>query len=164
MTTSFSVQLYQIASIAQQEHALSRNWSQPLTPQMLGLNIYRLAMRVRGVESVNDDQVLPTFFSAEAIALLFTMPNLHWFWKVVAYSALAADDHAALIGAATVKEALRHHRNELGMAFDLTRPIDRLTVQEACVLVAAGVIVLRPEGLLAKNAVPVYNPVVQPQG
>jgi len=164
MTTSFSVQLYQIASIAQQEHALSRNWSQPLTPQMLGLNIYRLAMRVRGVESVNDDQVLPTFFSAEAIALLFTMPNLHWFWKVVAYSALAADDHAALIGAATVKEALRHHRNELGMAFDLTRPIDRLTVQEACVLVAAGVIVLKPEGLFAKNAVPVYNPVVQPQG
>ncbi len=164
MTTSFSVQLYQIASIAQQEHALSRNWSQPLTPQMLGLNIYRLAMRVRGVESVNDDQVLPTFFSAEAIALLFTMPNLHWFWKVVAYSALAADDHAALIGAATVKEALRHFRNELGMAFDFTRRIDQLTVQEACVLVAAGVIVLKPEGLLAKNAVPVYNPVVQPQG
>lgn len=164
MTTSFSVQLYQIASIAQQEHALSRNWSQPLTPQVLGLNIYRLAMRVRGVESVNDDQVLPTFFSAEAIALLFTMPNLHWFWKVVAYSALAADDHAELIGVATVKEALRHHRNELGMAFDFTRRIDQLTVQEACVLVAAGVIVLRPEGLLAKNAVPVYNPVVQPQG
>lgn len=164
MTTSFSVQLYQIASIAQQEHALSRNWSQPLTPQMLGLSIYRLAMRVRGVESVNDDQVLPTFFSAEAIALLFTMPNLHWFWKVVAYSALAADDHAALIGAATVKEALRHFRNELGMAFDFTRRIDQLTVQEACVLVAAGLIVLKPEGLLAKNAVPVYNPVVQPQG
>jgi hypothetical protein len=164
MTTSFSVQLYQIASIAQQEHALSRNWSQPLTPQMLGLNIYRLAMRVRGVESVNDDQVLPTFFSAEAITILFAMPNLHWFWKVVAYSALAADDHAALIGAATVKDALRHFRNELGMAFDFTRRIDQLTVQEACVLVAAGVIVLRPEGLLAKNAVPVYNPVVQPQG
>ena len=164
MTTSFSVQLYQIASIAQQENALSRNWSQPLTPQMLGLNTYRLALRVRGVESVNEDQVLPTFFSSEAIALLFTMPNLHWFWKVVAYSALAADDHAALIGVATVKDALRHFRNELGMAFDLTRPIEQLSVQEACVLVAAGVIVLKPEGLLAKNAVPVYNPVVQPQG
>ena len=164
MTTSFSVHLYQLASIAQQEHALGRNWSQPLTPQMLGLNIYRLAMRVRGVEAVNDDQVLPTFFSAEAIAILFGMPNLHWFWKVVAYSALAADDNAALIGAATVKAALRHFRNELGMAFDLTRPIEQLTVQEACVLVAAGVIVLKPDGLLAKNAVPVYNPVVQPQG
>lgn len=164
MTTSFSVHLYQLASIAQQEHALSRNWSQPLTPQILGLNIYRLALRVRGVESVNDDQVLPTFFSAEAISILFTMPNLHWFWKVVAYSALAADDNAALIGAATVKEALRHFRNELGMAFDLTRPIDQLTLQEACVLVAAGVIVLKPEGLLARNALPVYNTVVQPQG
>lgn len=164
MTTSFSVRLYQLASIAQQEHALGRNWSQPLTPQMLGLNIYRLAMRVRGVEAVNDDQVLPTFFSTEAIAILFGMPNLHWFWKVVAYSALAVDDNAALIGAATVKAALRHFRNELGMAFDLNRPIEQLTVQEACVLVAAGVIVLKPDGLLAKNAVPVYNPVVQPQG
>lgn len=164
MTTSFSVHLYHLASIAQQEHALGRNWSQPLTPQMLGLNIYRLAMRVRGVEAVNDDQVLPTFFSTEAIAILFGMPNLHWFWKVVAYSALAADDNAALIGAATVKAALCHFRNELGMAFDLTRPIEQLTVQDACVLVAAGVIVLKPYGLLAKNAVPVYNPVVQPQG
>lgn len=164
MTTSFSVRLYQLASIAQQEHALGRNWSQPLTPQMLGLNIYRLAMRVRGVEAVNDDQVLPTFFSTEAIAILFGMPNLHWFWKVVAYSALAVDDNAALIGAATVKAALRHFRNELGMAFDLNRPIEQLTVQEACVLVAAGVIVLKPDGLLAKNAVPVYNPVVQSQG
>jgi hypothetical protein len=164
MTTSFSIHLYQIASIAQQENALSRNWSQPLTPQMLGLNIYRLAMHVRGVESVDDDQVLPTFFSDDAIAILFTMPNLHWFWKMVAHSALAADDHAAVIGAATVKDALRHFRNELGMAFDLTRRIDQLTVQEACVLVAAGIIVLRPEGLLARNAVPVFNPVVQPQG
>lgn len=131
---------------------------------MLGLNIYRLAMRVRGVEAVNDDQLLPTFFRADAIALLFAMPNLHWFWKVVAYSALAADDDAALIGAVTVKEALCHFRNELGMAFDLTRRIDQLTLQEACVLVASGVIVLRPEGLLAKNAVPVYNPIFQPQG
>jgi hypothetical protein len=83
---------------------------------------------------------------------------------MVAHSALAADDHAAVIGAATVKDALRHFRNELGMAFDLTRRIDQLTVQEACVLVAAGIIVLRPEGLLARNAVPVFNPVVQPQG
>lgn len=164
MTTSFSIHLYQIASIAEQQNALGRNWSQPLTPQMLGLNLYRLALRVRGSETVSDDQVLPTFFSAEAIAILFTMPNLYWFWKVVAYSALAADDHASVIGAATVKDALRHWRNELAMAFDVGRAIDQLTVQEACVLVAAGVIVLKPEGLLAKNAVPVYNPIVQSQG
>lgn len=59
---------------------------------------------------------------------------------------------------------MRHYRNELGMAFDLTRRIDQLSVQEACVLMAAGVIVLRPDGLLAKNAVPVFNPIFQPQG
>lgn len=164
MTSTFSAHLYQIASIAQQENAVSRNWSQPLRPQMLGLNIYRLALRVRGVEAVNDDQLLPTFFSSEAVTMLFTMPNLHWFWKVVAYSALSADDHAEVISAATVKEAMRHYRNELGMAFDLTCRIDQLSVQEACVLLAAGVIVLRPEGLLAKNAVPVLNPIIEPQG
>lgn len=129
MTTSFSVHLYQIASIAQQEHALSRNWSQPLGLQMLRLNIYMLAMQVRGVGFLNDYQVLPTFFSSEAVTLLFTMPNPYWFWTVVGYSALAADDAAEVISAATVKDALRHYRNELGMAFDLARRIDELTVQ-----------------------------------
>ena len=163
MTSTFSVHLYQIASIAQQDNAVDRNWSQPLRPQMLGLNIYRLALRVRGVEAVNDDQLLPTFFSSEAVTMLFTMPNLYWFWKVVAYSALAADDAAEVISASTVKDALRHYRNELGMAFDITRRIDELTVQEACVFVAAGIIVLKPEGLLAKNAVPVLNPIFQQQ-
>lgn len=129
MTSTFSIDLYQIASIAQQENAVSRNWSQPLGLQMLRLNIYMLAMQVRGVGFLNDYQVLPTFFSSEAVTLLFTMPNPSWFWKVVGYSALAADDAAEVISAATVKDALRHYRNELGMAFDLTRRIDELTVQ-----------------------------------
>jgi hypothetical protein len=164
MTSIFSRDLYQIASIAQQGNPVDRHWSHPLCPQMLGLNIYRLAMRVRAVPLLRDDQVLPTFFSAAAVEILFTMPNLYWFWKVVGYSALAADDAAEVISAATVKEAMRHYRNELGMAFDLTRRIDQLSAQEACVLMAAGVIVLKSEGFLAKNAVPVFNPIFQPQG
>ena len=164
MTSSFSVDLYQIASIAGQASAVDCNWCQPLCPQMLGQNIYKLALRVRGVDALKDDEVLPTFFSAEAVAILFTMPNLHWFWKVVGFAALSADDDRDVISAGTIKGALRHFRNELGLAFDFTRRIDQLTVQEACVLLAAGIIVLKPEGLLAKNAVPVFNPIFQPQG
>ncbi len=165
MTSTFSIDLYQIASIAEQNSAVDRNFTQRVSPQMLGENIHKLAQRVRGVAALDNDQVLLTFFSAEAIAILFTMPNRYWFWRVVAYSALAADDAAEVISAAIVKDALRHFRSGLGSDFDFTRRIDQLTVQEACLSVAAGIILLKSDdGLMSKNFVPVFNPIFQPHG
>lgn len=139
--------LYNLAQAVKAKYAISMCWFQKLDPSYLGQEIYKLALTARNVESIKDDEILSTFFTAEACSLLFTLPNLYWFWRIVERAAINSDDD--LISEATVKRAMEEERSNAVRAYDLRKPLGMLTQMETALHVAAGLLVVK-SGLLDK--------------
>src|SRR5262249_23528344 len=99
-----------------------RCWANPINqcPQDLELN--HLACRLRGVESVSDQRVLPTFFTEEATALLMTMPNPYWFWRLLRESIpFFATGEVDRIPVEAIQSAMYQLQDRIPVQVDLTR-------------------------------------------
>lgn len=98
----YLVRLYQLANAQRKEHMAGIAESVPPSHSCLSTELYRLALEMRGVESLLDREVLPTFMSEDAAALLLKMPNRYFFWATLS-QALPSTDELPL-----TKEHIQH--------------------------------------------------------
>jgi len=159
-----SVELEHIASRQAKEPSvlLRKDWHEALHVPMYPRELYRLACRVKGVSSMSDPELLPTFFTEEAAALLSEMPNRFWFWTILGWAASRHHGSSERIGAEDVQAAIDGQHKLLSATFELSQDVGGLTPVEAGVRVAAGVLLVRERG--AASSLPlelILNPICQ---
>jgi len=139
----------QLVRIAEGRLAHARNtkdWVEPVNYTVLGVELYRLACEVSGVESVSDPEILPTFFTEDAVAVLMTMPNQYWFWTIFQESVTSESDEVARVRVEMVRHVMVHRQRSASIQFGLHKKPEELTVPEACARVAEGILLVRPAG------------------
>jgi hypothetical protein len=149
-------------SIAQEqklEKASNKNWYNELREDGLGQQLYQLALQVRGVQSLETGEVLPTFCTNEAQQLLMSMPNYYWFWHVLQDAIFREGDESDRIGIQAVQRAVHELRCSATYAVDLKRRVEDLSATEACMWMALGIVLVKTEGhnttVLVRN--PIYR-------
>ena len=124
--------------------------------------VWDLARQQRGVKVLDRSLVFSTFFTAGAVELLQTMPNLFWFWNVVCY-ATGDSKGTTLIDDSTIRRVIDRLRDCRAAFYDLKKPIDQLSASEMAALVAEGVILFKTaEWQHLNGAELVFNPMFQP--
>ena len=87
MTDSITHETWQtlrsIAGVEQRNIAEIMNYYQPIDCSVLCRSLYHLALATTGQSAMTDDQILPTFFKADAVEQLLKLPNTYWFWRIV---------------------------------------------------------------------------------
>ena len=161
---SFPANLRQVAILNRSVSSEERSRWQDVAGQEYGHHLYELARQVHGVAVLDRALVLPTFFTAEAVARLLTLPNTFWFWNVVYYAA----EHPARNGQidhVIIDRVFRQKRDCLAGVYDLEKAIDQLSAHELALRVAEGVILFKSLNWQHLNdAALVFNPIFQPQG
>ncbi|MFA7341420.1 MAG: hypothetical protein WC028_31850 [Candidatus Obscuribacterales bacterium] len=120
MKLSFQKRLYQLALEQAKCNLHLRSMSQAFDNSHMNQEIYKLALATRGVDSLSNPEILPTFFTAEAVVLLLRVPNIYWFWRTVHEACLHdhdADD--ALLSKASVVRGIKEIRSSHSYQFNL---------------------------------------------
>src|SRR5262249_9073959 len=103
----------QLVRIAEGRLAHARNtkdWVDPVNYTVLGVELYGVACEVSGVESVSDPEILPTFFTEDAVAVLMTMPSQYWFWTIFQESVTSESDEVARVRVEMVRHVMVHRQ------------------------------------------------------
>lgn len=119
---AFRNKLYQLAQALLQERIYQRSQLQPFDSSHMPLALYQLACQVRAVEAMPNIEILPTFFSDEAVQLLLKMPNQYFlFWTIQQACLIAegADDEP--ISVACVQAAIREIRRDTAYKYNLRK-------------------------------------------
>jgi len=115
----------------------------PVEVKDLVLPLSDLARTARGVTSVTAEEILLTFYTPEAAQYLLTMPNIHWFWKVVKETALEGRwIPADLISLEVVMNTVRMMRRGCEDKYDLNKPLSELTPGQAASRAARGLVLI----------------------
>ncbi len=127
MNSNIPKSLYQITQIQCQEnrHLVSR--FQPFNTAFLPAALYTLACQAKAVESMPDAEIMPVFFSDDALTILTQIPNQYWLWVVI-QSALpkATINEGAKISSEVIIDAVHSVRNQYRQKYDLTETIATL--------------------------------------
>jgi hypothetical protein len=138
-----------------------RTWFRSLSRIELTEGLYELASEVKGVDSLHGEEILQTFFTAEAVSLLLTMPNLYWFWYIVKQtlvraSSVAKDDSPIeeTVVRATMRQVRLTDKNE----WDLLSPEAAGSPNGYFWLtrMARGIVVVTISGVMVPN--PIFEP------
>ncbi len=127
--------------------AAGRSWVFRLQNSSFTQDLYTLACETRGVDSMTDADILPTFFTPEAVATLMSLPNLYWFWHIVRRALTHDEDlNGTLVDSKAVSSAICEERRVHARAFDLSKSIGQLSREELAAWAAAGTILVTPTG------------------
>lgn len=127
MNASFRQQLYNLAVSQRDETIHLRSYAQPFDDSHLGMKVYELACSTRGSATLPNSDIMPTFFTEQAIGVLRKMPNLYWFWCVVANAVIADDgDDSEHLGKASVQDAVLAVRRDHAFKYNLQKPLAEL--------------------------------------
>ncbi|MBK8219492.1 MAG: hypothetical protein IPK73_00590 [Candidatus Obscuribacter sp.] len=128
MTKNFRQALYQLAQAQRAEKIYLQSRLQPFDASHLPQELYNLACRVMGVQSMRNDEVLPVFFSEEATAILMRMPNQYWMWWVLQQAVLSTDaGEDSKIGRDDIIHGVQQVRNQYAHKYNLRETIATLT-------------------------------------
>lgn len=107
-----------------------RSLSMPIAADtFFGRELHSLACRLNGESKgvwshLENEQVLPVFFSDDAADILLRMPNLFWFWRVVHATVDGTDaEHVGRMSAEHVRAGIQSVRQGEGQRFDLAQPM-----------------------------------------
>ncbi len=147
MTETILKELFLLSRRAIESAAITQCWCGEVGPTYLGQELYRLALSARGVEAIPDCDILPTFFTEEAIKTLQTMPNKFWFWKIVHESTLShvpatGMGSGSTIGVEAVKRAIAQERRGFQRIRNLNVDEKSLPPEEAAYWLASGVLLV----------------------
>jgi hypothetical protein len=151
--------LYNVASTQVATHAAMSCFYNQMKTGHLGQGIYKLALDVQGVQSLSDAEILPVFFTAEAIEELLRLPNIYWFWQVVKDSAVIHDDLVTSISLVEVKRAMSEMRSNAARSTDLRKDLATLSQVETAFWVANGILLCKVGDKWEKSVVrnPIYE-------
>lgn len=138
-TNSRNRKLFQLALAQKEHHGSTMSWYLKLEPAQLGQELYHLALEAADKKSLMDFEILCVFFSPEACEWLLKLPNLYWFWRVVADATMFADDEG-MIQLRQVHQAMAELRCSASRAYNLRATVDSLTAPEVVARTAAGII------------------------
>lgn len=135
----------------------SQCWYQRVEPSAFGPALYGLALEVAEYNSLTDDKILPTLVEEGAAAILLSMVNTFWFWRVLKEAAFFQDDDSVKLTKSSVLKAIsaiKHIGSHNKVFGDYCRGED-LSPNAAAYLVASGVLLSDAESVaLVRN--PVY--------
>lgn len=160
----FPRDLHQHAGAERSRSMEKRSYWQDVSLLQNEYEIWELARRQRGVKVLDRSLVFPTFFTAEAVELLMTLPNNFWFWTVVQHS---ASDSAGggLIDDVIVRQTIAGFRARRSSVYGLDKPMEQLSSFEMAVRVVEGVILFKSnDSELPSDGELVFNVMFQPQG
>ncbi len=123
--------LYELAGKKAQELAGMRSFLQPMREgHYFGPELYQLACRSAGVESMTDRQMMAHFMDEEARVVLMKMPNPHWFWLVVRQAVItSAREEDVQINRQEVLDAITHLRRDMSYKFALSQRLADLPTE-----------------------------------
>lgn len=127
MTNNFRKALYQLAQAQRAEKIYLQSRLQPFDVSHLPQELYSLACRVKGVESMRNDEILPVFFSEDATTILLRMPNQYWMWWVLQHAVLVTDGGDSKIGRDDIIHGVHQVRNQYTHKYNLRETIATLT-------------------------------------
>lgn len=109
----FRTELYFLAEGEVKENRKFTSFHNPFAPHQLTMSLVQLASKV-GRRLIRDaDEALLVFAEEEAAALLLSLPNLFWFWKLLENSiGFERADETRLISVHEVRMAARHLRTQ----------------------------------------------------
>lgn len=151
--------LYNLASTQIVHHSVVSCYYCQLKNEQLGQDIYKLACESKAVSSLAQAEILPVFFTAEAIEELLKLPNMFWFWHVIKESVVGHDDPVSLVGLPAVKRAMSEMRVNAARGTDLRKDIAHLTQVETAYWVASGYLLVMVGDNWEKSVVrnPIYE-------
>lgn len=160
-TTDFRRDLYLLAQAQKILFTINKDWVEPLPPAIWGNELYQLACRVCGADTLPDEAILPSLFEEGAVKILSTLPNRFWFWRIVEAAVTAAGNGRGKIAAEAIHQAMAAERNQVAIAHDLSLKIADLDHYQVAERVALGICVVRsrllPDPGLVLNPVYVYR-------
>lgn len=138
-TATLNRKLYNLADAQRTEHGSRMSWYHKIEAAQLGQELYALALEATDSDSLDEAEILPVFFTEEACSLLFRLPNLFWFWRIVNAATLHADDLGP-ISLESVRKAMIETRNHAARTYNLSAPLESLSPAELVSRAANGII------------------------
>ena len=151
-----------IATVQVTETATTKNWLVKLEENHVTQALYKLALKCRHADRLPDTEILATFFTPEAISLLMTMPNRHWFWRVAKEANIchSSQSASALIHSNDVQGALRQiqlQQQSFLFMFNFHCQLAEFTAAQAMLLMDRGVLLLErtdmPTPVIVRNPI-----------
>lgn len=168
MSKDLLLELFALAQEAQQLEGADKDFAAPcelMNAYYLGSAsqpLYRLACRASHMPSVAWDDVLTTFATDAAAALLLSLPNAYWVWRVIEWSIRTTDiGKGDLVSLDNVRDAMNALRQNLPKNYDWDKPFDQCSDEEKLVRLASGIILVRSNWKGGSDLV--SNPVFEPQ-
>jgi hypothetical protein len=101
---------------------------QPFDASHMPMELYELACRARGVESMPNPDILTSFFAADAVELLMKMPNIYFMLLTARIAAEIGDEEDSdCISKASVQLAVTEQRRSVGWKYNLSKRLIDLT-------------------------------------
>ena len=101
---------------------------QPFDASHMPMELYELACRARGVESMPNADILTSFFTIDAVELLMKMPNIYFLLLTARVAAEIGDEEDGdCISKASVQQAVTEQRRSVGYKYDLSKRLVDLT-------------------------------------
>jgi hypothetical protein len=137
------------------EVAASKKFYRKLELSQFSAALIALALESTGKSALADEEILPVFFTEAACEWLMKLPNLYFFWRVVAKSyewELTLDYER--IGAPAVLRAMGEVREGVPRSFvECQLPPEELTAEHLAARRARGVFLTGPDETIVRNIV-----------
>ena len=148
MQKPFKSELQTIALAGQSEAIPLKNWSDgSVFIWNFGEPLITLACHTKE-QTVFYEYVLPTFFTEDAVEFLLKLPNLYWFWTVLAETSQSTLNKTET-DKITLEDILQVGKNKHGAltkkGVKLDKSVHVVSTPEACYWLEHGVVLLKED-------------------